>query len=212
MSRSRRSSQAYDGVGIRRVSEFEVRVVDSLQRWSSMRQHTVRAVTCSLSAAVAVLMLVVGSSVAVADSHGQGGRSSVSSGRHAGKSANRMGRSVRGARARDSRRAVGRDRGGWRRGWFNRDRRNQDRAFVSIGAGSSRRGYRSSGVFFGFSFTASEYRRSSGLRYRRDVRMDNRGDDRRERSAIEHLSSQSGPLRIPLVASPAAPEVLPLKD
>lgn len=181
-----------------------------------MRKHMARATTWSVSAALAVLLLVVGSSVAVADAgNGRGGRASVSSGRQAAQSGNRMGRSVRGT-VRGGRYAVGRDRGGKRFGWFNRDRR--DRAFISIGGGSYRRGYRSyGGFFFGFSFTASEYRRTSGPRYRRDLRRDDRSDLAREnksrgqRAAIEH-ASQSGLMYVPLVASPAAPELLPLKD
>lgn len=173
----------------------------------------------SLSAAVAVLLFVVGTSAAFADaSSGYGGRSSVSSGRQAGQSAGRMGRAGRRSSVRGGRHTVGRDRGGRRYGWFGRDRRNQDRAFISFGGGSSRRGYRSSGFFFGFSFTASEYRRSSGPRYRSDARREYRSDvERRKassarRAAIEHPTSQSGPMYVPLVASPAAPEVLPLKD
>lgn len=184
-----------------------------------MRKDKFRAITVSLSAAVAVLMFVVGGSAAVADSHGQNGRSSMSGARHAGKSAGRMGRAVRGVRVRDGRRAVGPDRGGRRYGWFNRDRRHHERTFISVGGGSYRRGYRSSGAFFfGFSFTASEYRRSSGPRYRRDVRTDYRSDVPRQndssakRAAIEHPPSQSGPMYVPLVASPSAPEVLPMKD
>ena len=184
-----------------------------------MRKHTARAMTSSLSAALAVLLFVVGSSAAVADgSNSRGGRSSMSSGRQAGQSANRMGRTARGTNVRGGRSAVGRDRGGKRFGWFNRDRRFSERAVISIGGGSYRRGYRSSGgFFFGFSFTASEYRRSSGPRYRRDLRREDRSDVAREnksrsqRAAIEH-PSQSGPMYVPLVASPAAPEVLPLKD
>jgi hypothetical protein len=185
-----------------------------------MRKHTVRAVTWLLSAAVAVSLLVVGSSAAVADAgSGHGGRSSMSSGRQSGYSAGRMGRSARGAHVRGGRYTAGRDRGGRRYGWFNRGGRHYDRGFISFGRGSYRRGYRSSGaLFFGFSFTASEYRRSSGLRYRPDVRREYRNDAAREkdsndrRAVIEHPPSQSGPLYAPLVASPAAPELLPLKD
>lgn len=181
-----------------------------------MRKHTARAMTWSVTAALAVLLFVVGSSDAVADSSSRGGRASMSSGRQAGQSANRMGRTARGTTARGGRYAVGRDRGGKRFGWFNRDRRNYERAYISVGRGSYGRGYRSSGgFFFGFSFTASEYRRGSGLRYRRDLRREERGEVAREnkpkRAVIEH-ASQSGPMHVPLVASPAAPEVLPLKD
>jgi len=49
------------------------------------------------------------------------------------------------------------------------------------------------------------------------LRREERGADRREnssggkRAAIEHVS-QSGLMYVPLVASPAAPEILPLKD
>lgn len=181
-----------------------------------MRKHTARAMTWSVSAALAVLLFVVGSSAAVADSSsGRGGRASINSGRQAAQSGNRMGRTARGGNVRGGRYAVGRDRGGKRFGWFNRDRRNYERAYISVGRGSYGRGYRSSGFFFGFSFTASEYRRSSGPRYRRDLRREERGEVAREnkpkRAAIEH-ASQSGPMHVPLVASPAAPEVLPLKD
>lgn len=182
-----------------------------------MRKHTVRAMTWSLSTAVAVVLLVVGSSVAVADgSRGHGGRSSVSSGRQV-QSAGRMGRMVRGRSVRGSRNSVRQGRGGRRSGWFNRDRRYNDRAFFGYRSGS-RRGYRSSGFFFGFSFTASEYRRSSGLGYRRDLRREYRSDVPRandssvQRAKIGHAPTRSGPMHVPLVASPAAPEVLPLKD
>jgi hypothetical protein len=181
-----------------------------------MRKHTARAMTWSLSAALAVLLFVMGSPAAVADSGNGGGRGYVSGARQGG-SANRMGRSVRGTNVRGGRYAVGRDPGGKRFGWFGRDRRS-DRAFISIGGGSYRRGYRSSGgFFFGFSFTASEYRRTSGPRYRRDLRRDDRSDlarenkSRAQRAAIEH-TSQSGLRYVPLVASPAAPELLPRKD
>lgn len=186
---------------------------------NAMRKHTVRAITSSLSAAVAILLFVVGSSAAVADAgSGRGGRSSMSSGRSAGHSAGRMGRAVRGGYVRGGRYNVGRDRGGRRYGWFNRDRRNYERGFIGFGRGSYRRGYRSSGLFFGFSFSASEYRSGSGLRYRRDMRRDYRSDDARERgssarrAAIEHPPSQPERIYVPLVASPAAPEVLSLKD
>lgn len=181
-----------------------------------------RASISLLSAAAAVLLLALGSSAAIADAgSSHGGRSSMSSGRQ-GYSAGRMGRSVRGGQVRGGRYSMGRNRGGYRRGWFNRGwfnrgGRNYERSFVSIGVGSSRRGYRSSGVFFGFSFTASEYRRGSGLRYRRDPRREYRSDAVREndssaqRAKIEH-STQPGPIYAPLVASSAAPEVLPSKD
>ena len=193
-----------------------------------MRKHTVRAITWSLSAAVAVLLWVVGSSAAVADAGGghRGGRSSMSSDRHVGHSAGRMGRAVRGARVRGGRHTIGHDRGGRRHGWFNRDRRHHERTFISFGGGSFRGGYRSSrALFFGYSFRWSEYRRSSGPRYRRDVRREYRSDEYRsdvssprandssvQRAAIEHPASQSGPMYVPLVASPAAPEVLPMKN
>jgi hypothetical protein len=183
-----------------------------------MRKHTARAMTWSLSAALAVLLFVAGSSAAVADAgNGGGGRGYVSGARQGGQSANRMGRSVRGRNVRDGRYSVGRGRGGKRFGWFSRDRRS-DRAFISIGGGSYRRGYRSSGgFFFGFSFTASEYRRTSGPRYRRDLRREDRSElarenkSRAQRAAIEH-TNQSGLMYVPLVASPAAPERLPRKD
>jgi hypothetical protein len=183
-----------------------------------MRKHMVGAMTFSLSTAIAVLMLVVGSSAAVADSgRGQGGRGYISGGRHVGQSTNRMGRrAVRGGRY-----TVGRDRGGRRYGWFNRDRRNYERSFIGFNVGS-RRGYRSSGFFFGYSFSWSESRRGSGLRYRRDYRGDYRSDYRSDvprqnkssarRAAIEHPTNQPGPIYVPLVASPSAPEILPLKD
>lgn len=188
-----------------------------------MRKDTLRATTFSLSAAVAVFLFVVGSSAAVADAGGghRGDRSSMSSGRHVGHSAGRMGRAVRGARVRGGRHTVGHDRGGRRRGWFNRDRRHHERTFISFGGGSFRGGYRSSGaLFFGYSFRWSEYRRSSGPRYRRDMRREYRSDvsvprandSSVQRAAIEHPESQSGPMVVPLVASPAAPEVLPMKD
>lgn len=183
-----------------------------------MRKHTGRAMW-SLSAAFAVLLFVAGSSAAVADARGghRGDRGSMSSGRPVGYNAGRMGREARGARVRGGRYSVGRDRGGRRFGWFNRDRRYDDRAFISVGRGSFRRGYRSSrGLLLGFSFSASEYRRSSGPRYERDLRRDYRSDvsvpratdSSVQRAAIEHSESQSGPLYVPLVASPAAPEVL----
>jgi hypothetical protein len=210
----------------RRIQELRS-IINTLTRSfvkvKPMRKHTVRAITGSLSTAVAVLLFVVGSSAAVADagSGHRGGRSSMSSGRHVGHSDGRMGRAVRGARVRGGRHSVRHDRGGRRYGWFNRDRRHYERSFISFGGGSFRRGYRSSGaLFFGFSFSASEYRRSSGLGYRRDVRREYRSDvaaprandSSVQRAAIEHPASQSGPLSVPLVASPAAPELLPMKD
>ena len=202
-----------------------------------LRKHTVRALMCSLSAVLAVLLFVAGSSAALADS-GRGyssGRSSMSSGRHVGRSAGRMGRAERGgrvergARVRGGRHSVGRDRGGRRYGWFKRDRRQYDGTFISFRGGSSRRGYRSSGAFFfryrssGFrySFTASEYRRSSGPGFRRYVRREDRSDDvsvarandsRAQRAAIEHPASRPGRMHVPLVASPAAPEVVPMRN
>jgi len=181
-----------------------------------MRKH-VRAMTSSLSAAVAILLFIAGSSAAIADPGGgeRGGRSSMSSGRQAGQSAGRMGRTMRGSTVRDGRYSVGRNRGGRRYGWFSRNRGNYERAFISVGRGSFRRGYRSSGaLFLGFSFTASEYRRTSGLGYRRDLRRNYRNDVAREsapsaqRAAIDH-PSQTGLMYVPLVASPAAPEILP---
>src|SRR5687768_17795174 len=125
-----------------------------------MQKHTAGAMTSSLSAALAALLLVVGSSAAVADGgKSRSGRSSVSSGRQAGQSANRMGRAARRTNVRGGRYTVGRDRGGKRFGWFNRGGRYSERAFISVGGGSYGRGYRSyGGFFFGFSFTASEYR------------------------------------------------------
>ena len=188
--------------------------------FKGMRKHTVRAVTWLLSAAFAVSLFLVGSSAAIADAgSGHGGRGFISGGRQAAQSAGRMGRSARGTRARGGRYTVGRDRGGRRYGWFNRGRRDYSGTFISFGRGSYGRGYRSSGnFFFGFSFTASEYRRGSGLRYRRDVRRDYRSDAAREndssrkRPVIEHLPTQSGPMYAPLVSSPAAPEVLPMRD
>lgn len=176
-----------------------------------MQKHKVGAVTSSISAAVAVLLFVLGNSAASAESHSQAGRSSVSSGRQAGKSVNRMGRSVRASRP--SARGGRYDRGG-KRGWFSRNRGYQNRSYIGFGSGSNRR----SSFFFGYSFTWSEYRRSSGPRYRRDVRTDYRSDVPRQknssaqRAAIEHSPVQSGSIYVPLIASPAAPEVLPLKD
>lgn len=197
-----------------------------------MRKDTFRALTFSVSAALAVVMFMLGSSVAVADSYGHSGRSSMSSGRHVDRGSGRMGRSVRGGRVRDGRHSVRQDRGGRRYGWFNRDRGYRDRTYIGFGGGS-RRGYRSSrGFFFGFSFSASEYRSYSGPRYRnysglrdysgpryrRFVRSENRSDVSREndsnarRAALKHAPTESGPVYVPLVASPSAPEVLPLKD
>jgi hypothetical protein len=171
-----------------------------------MRKHTVRAIT-SLLSAVGVLLFVVCSSAAVADARvSVGGRSSVSSGRHAGQSAGRMGRAVRAAPARGGRYTVGQNRGGRWRGWFNRGRRYDERAFISVGGGSLRGRYRSSGAFFfGYSFSASEYRRGSGPRYRRDLRREYRRD------ADDDVPVPRATLYVPLVASPA-PEVLPRED
>ena len=177
-----------------------------------MRTDTPRAISCSLSAAVAVLMFVVGCSAALADSHNQGGRSSMSSSRQVGSNAGRMGRAARGARMRDGRHTVRNDRGGRWRGWFNRGGRREQRTFIGFGRGSSRGGYRSSGsFFFGYSFTASEYRRSSGRSYRRDTRSDYRSANS-QRAQIKHVDGPSGRMYVPLVANPAAPEVLPAKD
>jgi hypothetical protein len=183
-----------------------------------MRKHTVRAITSLLSATVAVFLFVVGSSAAIADARSShSGRSSMSSGRHAGQNAGRTARAVRGAPARGGRYTAGQNRGGRWRGWFNRDRGYRERSFISIGGGSFRGRYRSSGAFlFGYSFSASEYRRSSG--YGRDVRREYRSDVPRtkdssaRRAAIEHPSTQPGPMYVPLVAGPAAPEVLPFED
>lgn len=172
-----------------------------------MRKHTVRAITSLLLAAVTVLLFVVCSSAAVADARvSVGGRSSMSNGRHAGQSTNRKGRAVRGTRARDGRYTVGQNRGGRWRGWFNRGRGYDERAFISVGGGSFRGRYRSSGAFFfGYSFSASEYRRGSGARYRRDLRREYRSDRDRD------ISVPRATLYVPLVASPAA-EVLPRED
>lgn len=180
-----------------------------------MRKHKVGAVTWLLSTAIAVSLFVVGSSSAVADAgNSHGGRGFISGGRHATQNTNRMGRSMRRGRG-GGRYNADRDRGGRRYGWFSRDRRNYDRAFISFGRGSYRRGYRSSGAFFfGFSFTASEYRSGSSLRYRPDTRREYRSDAVREnpsnsqRAAIDH-PSQAGPMYAPLVSSSAAPDVLP---
>lgn len=176
----------------------------------------VRAMTLSLSAALAVMMFVVGTSAAMADrGGGHSGRGYISGSRQVGQSTSRMGRrAMRGGRNMDRR-----DRGGGRqRGWFSRGSRYREGAFIGFGGGSSRRGYRSRGFFFGYSFSWSEYHRGSGLgsgrRYRRDYRSEvprvNNSSDRR--AAIEHAPTQSGRMYVPLVASPSAPEILPAKD